>query len=54
MGAVNISASFTVSIHAPTGGATGAAIRRNFAGGRFNSRAHGGRDPDGRTVVVGG
>ena len=35
-----------VSIHAPTGGAT-PIRRRARAGGRFNSRAHGGRDPHG-------
>ncbi len=33
-----------VSIHAPTGGATHARARHAANGGRFNSRAHGGRD----------
>ena len=35
-----------VSIHAPTGGATGARVRRERTRLRFNSRAHGGRDFD--------
>ena len=36
-----------VSIHAPTGGATEGAVQRDHRGGRFNSRAHGGRDNEG-------
>ena len=53
MGAVKISASFTVSIHAPTGGATGS-ISSRVASASFNSRAHGGRDRGGglRRVTV--
>ena len=33
-----------VSIHAPTGGATGGRAQHAERGLRFNSRAHGGRD----------
>ena len=35
---------YNVSIHAPTGGATDRGVAREGQRGRFNSRAHGGRD----------